>query len=120
MLIVLGLLKKAVIADWLAVSLVDKVFFDPTAYGTIDLLARTYGYAVQIYCDFSVTRDIAIGIGALLGYRFPRNFDQPYRRERSPTSGGAGTSRCPAGCATTSTSRSAAAARGSARDATAT
>jgi D-alanyl-lipoteichoic acid acyltransferase DltB (MBOAT superfamily) len=70
-----------VIANWLAVSLVDKAFFDPTAYGTIDLLAATYGYAVQIYCDFSAYSDIAIGIAALLGYRFQRNFNQPYRAE---------------------------------------
>ena len=34
---------------------------------------------MQIYCDFSAYTDIAIGVAALLGYRFPRNFDQPYR-----------------------------------------
>jgi D-alanyl-lipoteichoic acid acyltransferase DltB (MBOAT superfamily) len=34
---------------------------------------------VQIYCDFSAYSDMAIGIAALLGYRFPRNFDRPYR-----------------------------------------
>ena len=38
-----------------------------------------YAYAVQIYCDFSAYTDIAIGIAALLGYRFPHNFNQPYR-----------------------------------------
>jgi alginate O-acetyltransferase complex protein AlgI len=80
-LILWGVLKKAVVANWLAVSLVDKAFFDPQAYGTIDLLAATYGYAVQIYCDFSAYSDIAIGIAALLGYRFQRNFNQPYRAE---------------------------------------
>src|SRR5262249_42131939 len=47
--------------------------------GTVDVLAGIYGYAVQIYCDFSAYSDIAIGIAALLGYRFQRNFDQPYR-----------------------------------------
>jgi D-alanyl-lipoteichoic acid acyltransferase DltB (MBOAT superfamily) len=34
---------------------------------------------VQIYCDFSAYTDMAIGIAALLGYRFPHNFNQPYR-----------------------------------------
>ncbi len=34
---------------------------------------------MQIYCDFSAYSDMAIGLAALLGYRFPRNFDQPYR-----------------------------------------
>ena len=81
MLILWGVFKKAVVANWLAVSLVDKAFFDPAAYGAIDLLAATYGYAVQIYCDFSAYSDIAIGVAALLGYRFQRNFNQPYRAE---------------------------------------
>jgi D-alanyl-lipoteichoic acid acyltransferase DltB (MBOAT superfamily) len=81
MLILWGVFKKAVVANWLAVSLVDKAFFDPAAYGAIDLLAATYGYAVQIYCDFSAYSDIAIGVATLLGYRFQRNFNQPYRAE---------------------------------------
>ena len=79
LLVVWGLFKKTVIASELATHLVDPVFFDPTAHGAVDLLAGAYGYAVQIYCDFSAYSDIAIGVAALLGYRFPRNFDQPYR-----------------------------------------
>jgi len=78
-LIVWGLFKKAVIASELATGMVDTVFFDPSAYGSVDLLAAAYGYAVQIYCDFSAYSDMAIGIAALLGYRFPHNFNQPYR-----------------------------------------
>jgi alginate O-acetyltransferase complex protein AlgI len=74
-----GVFKKAVIANWLAVELVDKVFVAPAGYGGADLLLAIYGYAVQIYCDFSAYSDIAIGVAALLGYRFQRNFDQPYR-----------------------------------------
>ena len=81
LLVLWGVFKKAVVAHWLAVNLVDKAFFDPTAYGTIDLAAAVYGYAVQIYCDFSAYSDIAIGVAALLGYRFQRNFNQPYRAE---------------------------------------
>jgi D-alanyl-lipoteichoic acid acyltransferase DltB (MBOAT superfamily) len=79
LLILGGLLKKVVIANYLAADLVDDVFFDPSKYGAWDLLIGTYGYALQIYCDFSAYTDIAIGIAALLGYRFPQNFDQPYR-----------------------------------------
>ena len=78
-LIVWGLFKKAVIASELATRLVDPVFFDPAAQSGLDLLAGAYGYAVQIYCDFSAYSDMAVGLAALLGYRFPRNFDQPYR-----------------------------------------
>jgi D-alanyl-lipoteichoic acid acyltransferase DltB (MBOAT superfamily) len=78
-LIVWGLFKKAVVASELSTGLVDPVFFDPSAHSRLDLIAAAYGYAVQIYCDFSAYSDMAIGIAALLGYRFPRNFDQPYR-----------------------------------------
>ena len=81
MLILWGVFKKAVVAHWLAVALVDKVFFDPTAFGALDVWSAVYGYAVQIYCDFSAYSDIAIGVAALLGYRFQRNFNQPYRAE---------------------------------------
>jgi alginate O-acetyltransferase complex protein AlgI len=79
LLIVWGLFKKTVIASELSAGLVDPVFFDPTRFNAGDLLAATYGYAVQIYCDFSAYSDMAIGLAALLGYKFPRNFDQPYR-----------------------------------------
>lgn len=79
MLILFGLFKKMVVAQYLAEKLVDPVFFDPWSYGTADLLLGVYGYAVQIYADFSGYSDIAIGTAALLGYRFLPNFDQPYR-----------------------------------------
>ncbi|PZO04649.1 MAG: MBOAT family protein [Alphaproteobacteria bacterium] len=79
LLIVWGLFKKSIIATEISVNLVDPVFFDPSAYSSIDIAFAVYGYAVQIYCDFSAYSDMAIGIAALLGYSFPRNFDQPYR-----------------------------------------
>ncbi|WP_375248737.1 MBOAT family O-acyltransferase [Sphingomonas sp.] len=79
LLIVWGLFKKVVIASELASALVDPAFFDPASHSAFDLLFGAYGYAVQIYCDFSAYSDMAIGIAALLGYTFPRNFDQPYR-----------------------------------------
>jgi alginate O-acetyltransferase complex protein AlgI len=81
MLILGGLFKKVVVANYLATDLVDPVFFDPASFTTLDLLAAAYGYAVQIYCDFSAYSDIAIGLAALLGYRFPVNFNQPYRAQ---------------------------------------
>lgn len=79
LLILGGLFKKMVIANGLATGLVDPVFADPAAHGALDLWLATYGYAIQIYCDFSAYSDIAIGVAALLGFHFPRNFDQPYR-----------------------------------------
>ena len=79
LLIVWGLFKKSVIASELAINFVDPVFFDPSAHSPTDLAFAAYGYAVQIYCDFSAYSDMAIGLAALLGYRFPHNFNQPYR-----------------------------------------
>lgn len=79
LLIVTGMFKKVVLANYLATEMVDQVFFDPASFGSLDALLAMYGYAIQIYCDFSAYSDIAIGSAALLGYRFQRNFDQPYR-----------------------------------------
>lgn len=79
LLIVWGLFKKIVIASPLATRLVDPVFAEAATRSSADLLAGVYGYAVQIYCDFSAYSDIAIGVAGLLGYRFPYNFNQPYR-----------------------------------------
>jgi alginate O-acetyltransferase complex protein AlgI len=79
LLILGGLFKKVVIATYLATDLVDPVFFDPSRYRPLDLVLAAYGYAVQIYCDFSAYTDMAIGFATLLGYRFPINFNQPYR-----------------------------------------
>jgi len=78
-LIAIGLLKKVVIADLLAVNLVDRVFEMPQLYTSAELLMGLYGYALQIYCDFSAYSDIAIGSGLLLGLQLPDNFDAPYR-----------------------------------------
>ncbi len=79
LLILGGLFKKAIVANYLATELVDPVFFDPASFSSLDLLLAAYGYAVQIYCDFSGYTDMAIGLAALLGYYFPPNFNQPYR-----------------------------------------
>ncbi len=78
-LIALGLIKKVVIADYLARALVDPVFAVPQAYGGLDVLLAAYGYAAQIYCDFSGYTDMAIGLALLMGFVFPQNFRSPYR-----------------------------------------
>jgi D-alanyl-lipoteichoic acid acyltransferase DltB (MBOAT superfamily) len=54
------------------------VFGYPSDYGTLDVLLGIYGYAAQIYCDFSAYSDIAIGVALLLGMHFPDNFNAPY------------------------------------------
>ncbi len=78
-LIVGGLFKKVVVANTLATSLVDPVFANPEAFSALEVLFGIYGYAVQIYADFSGYTDIAIGVALLMGFRFPQNFDHPYR-----------------------------------------
>ncbi|MCC6527097.1 MAG: MBOAT family protein [Polyangiaceae bacterium] len=78
-LIAQGLMKKVVIGDFLALNLVDRVFEAPTSYSSVEVLFAMYGYAVQVYCDFSGYSDIAIGSALLLGYRFKLNFDQPFK-----------------------------------------
>jgi D-alanyl-lipoteichoic acid acyltransferase DltB (MBOAT superfamily) len=78
LLIVSGLFKKTIVANILATLLVEPVFADPLSYSGADTLLAVYGYAAQIYCDFSGYTDIAIGCALLLGYRFPRNFNAPY------------------------------------------
>jgi D-alanyl-lipoteichoic acid acyltransferase DltB (MBOAT superfamily) len=77
-LIMLGLIKKVAIADFLAREVVDPVFAVPQAYHAPDVLLASYAYAAQIFCDFSGYTDIAIGIALLCGFVFPQNFDRPY------------------------------------------
>ncbi len=79
LLIAIGLFKKVVIANSLATLLVDDVFSNPQSFSASQVLLGIYGYAAQIYCDFSGYTDIAIGCAMLLGYRFPDNFNNPYR-----------------------------------------
>jgi D-alanyl-lipoteichoic acid acyltransferase DltB (MBOAT superfamily) len=78
-LIALGVIKKVVIADFLARVLVEPVFAVPQAYSAPNVLLAAYGFTAQIYCDFSGYTDIAIGLALLLGYVFPQNFRSPYR-----------------------------------------
>jgi alginate O-acetyltransferase complex protein AlgI len=78
-LIVGGLFKKVIVANYLSTDFVDGVFRSPADYSRLDLLIGMYAYAIQIYCDFSAYTDIAIGVANLLGYQFPQNFNQPYR-----------------------------------------
>jgi D-alanyl-lipoteichoic acid acyltransferase DltB (MBOAT superfamily) len=78
-LIGMGIVKKVVIADFLARAVVDRVFAVPQAYSGPDVLLAGYAYAAQIYCDFSGYTDMAIGLALLLGFVFPQNFRSPYR-----------------------------------------
>ena len=73
-----GLFKKVVVANTLAGAIVDPFFASPSQFTALEALAAIYGYAVQIYADFSGYTDIAIGVALLMGFKFPDNFNQPY------------------------------------------
>ncbi len=77
-LIAIGLIKKVLIANVVAARLVDPVFDSIGERSALEAVLAIYGYAAQIYCDFSGYSDIAIGSALLLGYRMPANFDAPY------------------------------------------
>ncbi|MDE6778670.1 MAG: MBOAT family protein, partial [Alistipes sp.] len=61
-LILTGLFKKAVISDYISLNFVDRIFDEPLLYSGFECLTGIYGYALQIYCDFSGYSDMAIGI----------------------------------------------------------
>ena len=77
-LIILGLVKKAVVADYIA-QYNDLIFASPTGYSGLESLMGVVGYVVQIYCDFSGYSDMAIGISAIMGFRLTQNFNFPYK-----------------------------------------
>ena len=64
--IMIGLFKKAVISDYISLNFVDRIFDNPSLYSGVENLLGAYGYAMQIYCDFSGYSDMAIGIALLL------------------------------------------------------
>ncbi len=78
-LILNGLIKKMIISDFISLNFVDRVFDAPQLYSSIENIMAVYGYAFQIYCDFSGYTDIAIGLAMLLGFRIPINFNSPYK-----------------------------------------
>jgi alginate O-acetyltransferase complex protein AlgI len=75
--LVMGLFKKFVLADLLAVISINDVFVLRTRGGGW-LWLFVYAYALRIYFDFSGYTDMAIGMGRLLGIRLPENFAAPY------------------------------------------
>ncbi len=78
-LILSGLFKKVALSTFLSVQLVDPFFRDPENYSACASVVGIYAYSIQIFLDFSGYSDLAIGIGRLMGFRLPQNFDSPYR-----------------------------------------
>lgn len=76
-----GLIKKVILADYLALNFVDRVFSNPGSYTGFENLMALYGYSLQVYADFSGYTDIAIGVAMLMGFSLPKNFDSPYKAD---------------------------------------
>jgi D-alanyl-lipoteichoic acid acyltransferase DltB (MBOAT superfamily) len=76
-LFIVGLFKKAALADYLALY-VDKVYDIPGSFSGATLFLATFAFAWQIYFDFSGYTDMARGIGRMMGIRLMLNFNNPY------------------------------------------
>jgi len=72
----MGLAKKVLLAN--PCGKVADVVFDAGSTGLLDAWYGVAGYSFQIYFDFSAYSDMAIGLGLMLGFVFPKNFDSPY------------------------------------------
>ena len=77
-MIILGVIKKAIIADYIS-QYNDLVFSMPDTYTGFESLMAVVGYTMQIYCDFSGYSDMAIGIALIMGYKLTPNFNFPYK-----------------------------------------
>lgn len=78
-MILKGLVKKMIFADFLALHFLDRVFDNPEMYSGFTNIMALIGYSLQIYGDFSGYTDIAIGLALLMGFQLPINFNSPYK-----------------------------------------
>ena len=80
-LIIMGLFKKCIISDYISQNFVSRIFDNPALYSGLENLLGVYGYALQLYCDFSGYSDMAIGIALWMGFSLPPNFRAPYKSD---------------------------------------
>ncbi|MBW1298089.1 MBOAT family O-acyltransferase [Aquimarina litoralis] len=78
-MILKGLIKKMLFADFIAMNFMDRVFDVPDMFSGFTNIMAMIGYSLQIYGDFSGYTDIAIGLALLMGYKLPVNFNSPYK-----------------------------------------
>lgn len=78
-LIMAGLFKKVVIADYISLNFVDRIFDFPLRYTGVENLLAIYGYTLQVYCDFSGYTDMAIGVALFFGFKLMDNFNSPFK-----------------------------------------
>ena len=80
-LIMFGLVKKVIVADYISGNFVDRIFDNPALYSGFENMMGCIGFTLQLYCDFSGYSDMAIGIALLLGYEFKDNFNAPFKAQ---------------------------------------
>jgi alginate O-acetyltransferase complex protein AlgI len=73
-----GLVKKLLIADQLS-PYVKNLYAHDAHLGLLTGWAAAVGYSLQLYFDFSGYSDMAVGLAWLLGFRFPQNFNSPFK-----------------------------------------
>jgi D-alanyl-lipoteichoic acid acyltransferase DltB (MBOAT superfamily) len=75
-LCLVGLFQKVVLADNIG-RLVEPCYADPELYSGRALFVATFGFGIQLYCDFAAYSTIARGLGKMLGFELPENFGYP-------------------------------------------
>ena len=75
---IIGLFKKAVLANFFGKAVSDFLDGDLWTSAKAGVWIGIIFYAFQIYFDFSAYSDMAIGLGKMLGFKFPENFNYPY------------------------------------------
>ena len=78
-MIIIGLIKKIAIADYLAANMVGRVFESPQFFSGVDLFMACYGGLIQLFFDFSGYTDIVVGLALLMGFQIKGNFNQPFK-----------------------------------------
>jgi alginate O-acetyltransferase complex protein AlgI len=75
-----GLVKKLLIADQLH-PYVSRLYAQHAHLGLLSGWGAAVGYSLQLYFDFSGYSDMAVGLAFLLGFRFPQNFNSPFKAQ---------------------------------------
>lgn len=76
-LLIFGIVKKVLIANYLGIYS-KPILSDASSYNFLELLCAIYAFSVQIYCDFSAYVNLVTAFALMLGFELPPNFNMPY------------------------------------------
>ena len=77
-LIMLGLIKKIAVADYIAANFVDRIFESPDFFTGLDAFMASYGAMTQLFFDFAGYTDMMVGFAFLMGFTIEHNFNKPF------------------------------------------